>query len=58
MLGGLVALLPDHDRYVQDAVTALEEGRAAVVVHAFSAEQRGRAAEELAARGGDTTSTL
>ncbi|MBB1471743.1 MULTISPECIES: riboflavin biosynthesis protein RibA [unclassified Luteimonas] len=58
MLGGLVALRPDHDRFVQNAVTALDEGRSSVVVHAFSSEQRARAAQALEALGGDTTSTL
>jgi hypothetical protein len=58
MLGGLVALRPDHDRYVQHAITALETGRAVVVVHAFSSGQREQAARELEALGGETTSTL
>ncbi len=58
MLGGLVALRPDHDRYVQDAVTALAEGRSSVVVHAFSAEQRAQVEQSLAAEGGETTATL
>jgi VIT1/CCC1 family predicted Fe2+/Mn2+ transporter len=58
MLGGLVALRPDHDRFVQHAVTALDEGRSSVVVHAFSSEQRADAAQALAQLGGETTSTL
>lgn len=58
LLGGLVSLRPDHDRYVQHALGALAEGRSAVVVHAFSSEQRARAAQALARLGGDTTSTL
>lgn len=58
MLGGLVSLRPDHDAYIQSVRTALAEGHSAVVVHAFSAQQRDSAASELRARGGDTTSTL
>lgn len=58
MLGGLVSLRPDHDAYIQSVRSALAEGHSAVVVHAFSSEQRDSAAAELRARGGDTTSTL
>lgn len=58
MLGGLVSLRPDHDPYIQAVRTGLEAGRSAVVVHAFSAEQRAQAAAALQARGGETTSTL
>ena len=58
MLGGLTALRPDHDRYVQATRDAMEAGNTTVVVHAFSAEQRDRAAELLGARGGEMTSTL
>lgn len=58
MLGGLVSLRPDHDRFVEATRDAMHEGRTTVVVHAFSAEQRTRAAEFLRARGGEVTSTL
>jgi hypothetical protein len=58
MLGGLVSLRPDHDRYVEAARDAMEEGSTTVVVHAFSAEQAGQAAGYLRAQGGEVTSTL
>lgn len=58
MLGGLVALRPDHDRYVEATRDAMAAGSTTVVVHAFSAEQRDRAADLLRARGGEVTSTL
>ena len=58
MLGGLVSLRPDHDRYVEAARDAMSAGNSTVVVHAFSAGQRDRAAEFLRARGGEVTSTL
>ena len=58
MMGGLVSLRPDHDRYVEATRDAMDSGMITVVVHAFSAEQRAQAAELLRARGGDVTSTL
>lgn len=58
MLGGLVSLRPDHDRYVEAARDALADGDTTVVVHAFSAEQAGHAAEYLREHGGEVTSTL
>ena len=58
MLGGLVALRPDHDRYVQATRDAKADGKTTVVVHAFSAEQRDEAAKVLRAQGGEVTSTL
>ena len=58
MLGGLVALRPDHDRFVEHTREAIEEGRTTVVVHAFSAEQRAQAAAFLRDYGGEVTSTL
>jgi len=58
MLGGLVSLRPDHDRYVEAARDAMASGNSTVVVHAFSGEQRDKAAEFLRAQGGDVTSTL
>lgn len=58
MLGGLVSLRPDHDRYVEATRDAMAAGNTTVVVHAFSAEQREQAAEFLRAHGGEVTSTL
>jgi VIT1/CCC1 family predicted Fe2+/Mn2+ transporter len=58
MLGGLVALRPDHDRYVEAARDAMESGNTTVVVHAFSGEQADQAADLLRAQGGEVTSTL
>ncbi|MCD9033064.1 hypothetical protein LDO32_15145 [Luteimonas sp. Y-2-2-4F] len=58
MAGGLVSLRPDHDPYLLKVRGALKEGRSAVVVHAFSTEERDRAQEALAARGGETIATL
>lgn len=58
MLGGLVSLRPDHDRYVEAAREAAQEGGTSVVVHAFSPDQARQAAAFLRAEGGDVTSTL
>lgn len=58
MLGGLVSLRPDHDRYVEAARDAMDTGSTTVVVHAFSAQQADQAAAFLRAQGGDVTSTL
>lgn len=58
LLGGLVSLRPDHDPYIHATRDALATGRTAVVVHALSAAQRARAAELMAAQGGEVTQTL
>lgn len=58
MLGGLVALRPDHDRYIQATHDAMAERRTTVLVHAFSAEQKNAAADFMSARGGEVTKTL
>ena len=58
MFGGLVSLRPDHDRYVEATREAMAEGHTTVLVHAFSMEQRDRAAEFLRGQGGDVTQTL
>ena len=58
LLGGLVALRPDHDRYVLAARDAMSEGNSTVVVHAFSAGQRDQAVEFLRSQGGEVTATL
>lgn len=54
MAGGLVSLRPDHTPYVAKVRTALDEGRCAIVVHAFDDSERDRAQEVLAAHGGET----
>ena len=58
LLGGLVSLRPDHDRYIEAAREAMESGRTTVVVHALSAEERSRAAASLRRRGARVTETL
>ncbi|MFP7721724.1 hypothetical protein [Lysobacter sp. A3-1-A15] len=58
LLGGLVSLRPDHDRYVEATRDAMAAGDTTVVVHAFSMEQRQQAADLLRARGGEVTTTL
>lgn len=58
MAGGLVSLRPDHDPYIHKVRGALDEGRSAVVVHAFDAKQRKAAKRALDADGGDTIRTL
>lgn len=58
LLGGLVALRPDHDRYVLATRDAMAAGSTTVVVHALSAEQREEAAAFLGGQGGEVTSTL
>jgi hypothetical protein len=57
-LGGLVALRPDHDRYIQTVRESVAAGRSAVVVHALSTQQQHEAAQFLAARGAEVTRTL
>lgn len=58
MLGGLVALRPDHDLYINKVYDALGEGRSAVVVHAFSREQNAQAEDLLKDASGEVVSTL
>lgn len=58
LLGGLVSLRPDHDRYISATHDAMAHGRTTVVVHALGHEQRARAADYLSARGADVTQTL
>lgn len=58
MLGGLVTLRPDHDRYLLAVQEAIKSGQSAVVVHASSTEQRRQAAEALEREGGQAVSTL
>ncbi|MDO5506369.1 MAG: hypothetical protein Q4F49_08820 [Pseudoxanthomonas suwonensis] len=56
--GGLISLRPDQDPMVFKVREALDKGRSAVVVHAFSAEQRDLAAQALERNGGETIRTL
>ncbi len=58
MLGGLVSLRPDHDRYIATVLEAIGEGRSAVVVHAFSRQQNAQAAGMLKAASGEVVATL
>lgn len=58
LLGGLVSLRPDHDRYVQAARGALAQGRSVVVVHALGREQAKASADLLQQLGGEVTRTL
>lgn len=58
MLAGLVSLRPDHDPYLLKVMGALREGSSAVVVHAFSAQQRDQAQNWLQQAGGKTIATL
>lgn len=58
MLGGLVALRPDHDPYVLATHEAMAKGRTTLVVHALSADQAEEAAALLAEMGGEVTRTL
>ena len=58
MLGGLVALRPDHDRYVQASRDAMAKGQTTLVVHALSSGQADQAAALLAEMGGEVTRTL
>ncbi len=58
MLGGLIAMRPDHDRYVDAARSAIDAHRTTVLVHARSKDEQQRARELLTARGGAVTGTL
>lgn len=58
MAGGLVSLRPDHDPYLIKVRDALQDGRCAVVVHAFTDDERDRAERTLSAAGGETIRTL
>jgi hypothetical protein len=58
LVGGLVALRPDHDRYIQATRDAMAQRRTTVLVHAFSSEQKNAAADFMSARGGEVTRTL
>jgi len=58
MLGGVVSLRPDQDRYVQAAQDAIADHRTTVVVHALSAGQADQAADILSGLGAEVTRTL
>ncbi len=58
LLGGLVSIRPDHDRYVQTTHDAMDARRTTVVVHALSRDEQQRAKDFLAARGAEVTATL
>lgn len=58
MLGGLVALRPDQDRYVQATHDAIEQRRFTVLVHALSEDEATRAAAVLTGLGAEVTRTL
>lgn len=58
MLGGLVALRPDQDRYMQATQDAIAEHRYTVVVHALSGDEADRAAKVLAGLDAEVTRTL
>src|SRR5690606_35329869 len=58
MAGGLVTLRPDHDPYIHKVYRGLDEGRTAVVVHAFDAAQRKAAKQALDREGAEPIRTL
>lgn len=58
MLGGLVALRPDQDRYVQATHDAAASDRSTVVVHALSGAEADRANAVLARLGAEVTRSL
>lgn len=58
LLGGLLTLRPDHDRYMLSVQEALKEGRSAVVVHAFDGEQRAAAQALLDEISAEVVSSL
>lgn len=58
LLGGLVSLRPDQDRYVHATRDAIAQGRTTIVVHALSAAQRSRAAQFLTRQGAEVTQSL
>ena len=58
LAGGLVSLRPDRDPQRLVVRDALRAGRAAVVVHAFTLDERDRAAALLEADGGETVRDL
>lgn len=55
LLGGLVSIRPDHDRFVHATHDAMAARRTTVVVHALSHEQQQRARDFLVERGAEVT---
>lgn len=58
MVGGLVAIRPDHDKMIVKVEEGVHSGRSAVIVHADDHEQERRAQEVLQHSGGDVVKTL
>jgi len=58
VVGGLITLRPDHDRYIHATRDAIAERRTTVVVHALSEEQLTQANDVLSARGAEITRTI
>lgn len=58
MLGGLVALRPDQDRYVIAAQDAIAQRRFTLAVHALSTDEADRAATVLTGLGAEVTRSL
>jgi hypothetical protein len=58
MLGGLVALRPDHAMLITQVKEGLGKGRWAVVVHPTNRDQESRAVNVLAHSGGEVIKTL
>ena len=58
LAGGLVSLRPDRDPQRSIVQRALRKGRSAVVVHAFTVEERDQAEAFLQADGGETVRDL
>lgn len=58
MLGGLATLRPDHDPYILTVLDACRDGRAAVIVHGRTADERDAAVQALRAAGGEVVGTL
>lgn len=58
LLGGLMTLRPDHDPYILKVRSALGEGRSAVVVHAFTRQQKVDAEALLGKASGEVIATL
>ena len=58
LLGGFMTLRPDHDPYILKVREALSEGRSAVVVHAFTRQQKADAEALLHEASGEVVATL
>lgn len=58
LLGGLIALRPDHDPLITRVMRASRKGRWSVVVHARNHEEEHRAKEALEEMGERVTETL